>query len=54
MIFIISQLPCRYACLDLDQVQGLREVKGEAYSYFNGQLHGNKIWNGLVWLCFPI
>ncbi|KAI5438002.1 hypothetical protein KIW84_023942, partial [Lathyrus oleraceus] len=39
----------KYACLDLDQVQGLREVKGEAYSYFNGQLHGNKIWNGVVY-----
>ncbi|XP_058777444.1 probable starch synthase 4, chloroplastic/amyloplastic [Vicia villosa] len=39
----------KYACLDLDEVQGLREVNVEAYSYFNGQLHGNKIWTGVVY-----
>ncbi|CAK8540379.1 unnamed protein product [Lathyrus sativus] len=39
----------KYACLDLNEVQGLREVKVEAYSYFNGQLHGNKIWTGVVY-----
>ncbi|KAI4328086.1 hypothetical protein L6164_020473 [Bauhinia variegata] len=38
----------KYACLDLNDIQGLREVKAEAYSYFNGQLHGNRIWTGVV------
>ncbi|PIN16460.1 hypothetical protein CDL12_10883 [Handroanthus impetiginosus] len=39
----------KYACLNLDEVQGLREVEAEFYSYFNGQLHGNKIWTGVVY-----
>ncbi|XP_022740360.1 probable starch synthase 4, chloroplastic/amyloplastic isoform X2 [Durio zibethinus] len=39
----------KYASLDLDEVQGLREVEAESYSYFNGQLHGNKIWTGVVY-----
>ncbi|KAK2373989.1 UDP-Glycosyltransferase superfamily protein [Trifolium repens] len=39
----------KYTCLNLDEVQGLREVNVEAYSYFNGQLHGNKIWTGVVY-----
>ncbi|XP_051127423.1 uncharacterized protein LOC127248907 isoform X2 [Andrographis paniculata] len=39
----------KYACLNLDEVQGLREVEGEFYSYFNGQLHGNKVWTGVVY-----
>nr|XP_007158277.1 hypothetical protein PHAVU_002G139000g [Phaseolus vulgaris]ESW30271.1 hypothetical protein PHAVU_002G139000g [Phaseolus vulgaris] len=37
----------KYASLNLDEVQGLREVNIEAYSYFNGQLHGNRIWTGV-------
>ncbi|XP_047159652.1 probable starch synthase 4, chloroplastic/amyloplastic isoform X2 [Vigna umbellata] len=39
----------KYASLNLNEVQGLREVNVEAYSYFNGQLHGNKIWTGVVY-----
>ncbi|KAE8706994.1 putative starch synthase 4 [Hibiscus syriacus] len=39
----------KYASLDLDEVQGLREVEAESYTYFNGQLHGNKIWTGVVY-----
>ncbi|KAK6923211.1 Starch synthase, catalytic domain [Dillenia turbinata] len=38
----------KYTVLDLDEVQGLREVAGQFYSYFNGQLHENKIWTGIV------
>ncbi|XP_031263716.1 probable starch synthase 4, chloroplastic/amyloplastic isoform X2 [Pistacia vera] len=38
----------KYASMDLDEVHGLREIEAEAYSYFNGQLHGNKIWTGVV------
>ncbi|ESR39426.1 glyco-transf 5 domain-containing protein [Citrus sinensis] len=38
----------KYACMNLDGVQGLREIKAECYSYFNGQLHANKIWIGVV------
>ncbi|KAL5819915.1 hypothetical protein ACOSQ4_023757 [Xanthoceras sorbifolium] len=37
----------KYASLDLDGVQGLREIEAESYSYFNGQLRGNKIWTGV-------
>ncbi|XP_057784357.1 probable starch synthase 4, chloroplastic/amyloplastic isoform X2 [Salvia miltiorrhiza] len=39
----------KYACLNLDEVHGLREVEAEFYSYFNGQLHGNKIWTGFTY-----
>ncbi|KAK4416389.1 putative starch synthase 4, chloroplastic/amyloplastic [Sesamum alatum] len=39
----------KYSCMDLDEVQGLREVEAEFYSYFNGQLHGNRIWTGVVY-----
>nr|ACD13787.1 starch synthase V precursor [Lotus japonicus] len=38
----------KYACLNLAEVQGLREVNAVAYSYFDGQLHGNRIWTGVV------
>ncbi|MBA0707127.1 hypothetical protein Golax_019203, partial [Gossypium laxum] len=37
-----------YASLDLDEVQGLREIEADSYSFFNGQLHGNRIWTGVV------
>ncbi|NP_001290013.1 probable starch synthase 4, chloroplastic/amyloplastic [Vitis vinifera] len=39
----------KYASLDLDEVQGLREIEAEFYSYFNGQLQGNRIWTGVVY-----
>ncbi|XP_021273835.1 probable starch synthase 4, chloroplastic/amyloplastic isoform X4 [Herrania umbratica] len=39
----------KYASLDLDEVQGLREIEAESYSYFNGELHGNRIWTGVVY-----
>ncbi|XWS41702.1 hypothetical protein CRYUN_Cryun17cG0105400 [Craigia yunnanensis] len=39
----------KYASLDLDEVQGLREIEAESYSYFNGRLHGNRIWTGVVY-----
>ncbi|XP_019056272.1 PREDICTED: probable starch synthase 4, chloroplastic/amyloplastic isoform X3 [Tarenaya hassleriana] len=38
----------KYATLELDEIQGLREVEADLYSYFNGQLHANRIWNGVV------
>lgn len=39
--------------MDLDDVHGLREIEAEAYSYFNGQFHGNKIWTGWVLILSP-
>ncbi|XP_034220641.1 probable starch synthase 4, chloroplastic/amyloplastic isoform X2 [Prunus dulcis] len=39
----------RYSNLELDEVQGLQEIEAECYSYFNGQLHGNRIWTGVVY-----
>lgn len=39
----------KYPNLDLHEVQGLREMEAETYSYFNGQLHANKIWTGVVY-----
>ncbi|KAI3933087.1 hypothetical protein MKW92_002243 [Papaver armeniacum] len=38
----------KYASLNLDGVQGLRNTKAESYSYFDGSWHGNKIWTGVV------
>ncbi|XP_059293448.1 probable starch synthase 4, chloroplastic/amyloplastic isoform X2 [Lycium ferocissimum] len=39
----------KYASLNLNEVHGLREVDAEFHSYFNGQLHGNRIWTGVVY-----
>ncbi|KAM7265802.1 hypothetical protein ACFE04_003485 [Oxalis oulophora] len=39
----------KYANLNLEEVSGLREIETECYSYFNGQLYGNKIWTGVVY-----
>ncbi|CAN4083099.1 unnamed protein product [Withania somnifera] len=39
----------KYASLNLNEVHGLREVEAEFHSYFNGQLHGNRIWTGVVY-----
>ncbi|XP_027770804.1 probable starch synthase 4, chloroplastic/amyloplastic isoform X3 [Solanum pennellii] len=38
----------KYASLNLNEVHGLREVEAEFHSYFNGQLHGNRLWTGVV------
>ncbi|XP_061950455.1 probable starch synthase 4, chloroplastic/amyloplastic isoform X3 [Populus nigra] len=45
---IVEVILPKYACLDLTEMQGLREIEAELYSYFNGQLHGNRIWTGIV------
>ncbi|CAK9150598.1 unnamed protein product [Ilex paraguariensis] len=39
----------KYANLKLDEVQGLREVEADFYSYFNGQLHSNRVWSGVIY-----
>ncbi|KAM1818804.1 hypothetical protein ACFX11_000561 [Malus domestica] len=39
----------KFSSLDLNEVQGLKEIEAECYSYYNGQLHGNKIWTGIVY-----
>lgn len=39
----------KYACLNMDEVKGLRESEAELYSFFNGQLHRNRIWTGVVY-----
>ncbi|XP_008440478.2 probable starch synthase 4, chloroplastic/amyloplastic isoform X3 [Cucumis melo] len=46
--FKFNMLLSRYGSMNLNEVQGLREIEVEYYSYFNGQLHGNKIWTGVV------
>ncbi|XP_075475678.1 putative starch synthase 4, chloroplastic/amyloplastic isoform X2 [Primulina tabacum] len=46
---IVEVILPKYACLRLDEVQGLREIQAEFYSYYNGQLHGNRIWTGVVY-----
>ncbi|XP_050205429.1 probable starch synthase 4, chloroplastic/amyloplastic [Mercurialis annua] len=38
----------KYANLNLSEIHGLREIQAESYSYYDGQLHGNKIWTGVV------
>ncbi|KAK8305044.1 hypothetical protein V6Z12_D03G035800 [Gossypium hirsutum] len=45
---LFSEGSKRYASLDLDEVQGLREIEADSSSFFNGQLHGNRIWTGVV------
>ncbi|KVI02763.1 Starch synthase, catalytic domain-containing protein [Cynara cardunculus var. scolymus] len=37
-----------YASLNLEKVKSLREIEAEVFSYFNGQLHRNRIWTGVV------
>ncbi|XP_059642436.1 probable starch synthase 4, chloroplastic/amyloplastic isoform X2 [Cornus florida] len=39
----------KYASLNLDKVQGLREIEAEFFSFFNGQLHANRVWTGVVY-----
>lgn len=39
----------KYSTMDLDEVQGLQEIEAESFSYFNGQLHRNRIWTGVVY-----
>ncbi|XP_073283342.1 probable starch synthase 4, chloroplastic/amyloplastic isoform X3 [Primulina huaijiensis] len=46
---IVEVILPKYACIRLDEVQGLREIQAEFYSYYNGQLHGNRIWTGVVY-----
>ncbi|KAI3423137.1 Glyco_transf_5 domain-containing protein [Psidium guajava] len=45
---IVEVILPKYARLNLAEVQGLREIETEFYSYYNGQLHGNRIWTGIV------
>ncbi|KAK3026759.1 hypothetical protein RJ639_040298 [Escallonia herrerae] len=44
----VIHISCSYSSLNLDDVQGLREIDTEVFSYFSGQLHGNRIWTGVV------
>ncbi|KAL0863181.1 hypothetical protein Bca101_042299 [Brassica carinata] len=46
--YLVEVILPKYSTLDLDEVEGLREIEADAYSYFNGQLHANRIWNGVV------
>ncbi|XP_006393996.2 probable starch synthase 4, chloroplastic/amyloplastic isoform X2 [Eutrema salsugineum] len=46
--YLVEVILPKYSTLDLDEIEGLREIEADAYSYFNGQLHGNRIWNGVV------
>lgn len=39
----------KYKSLNLTEVQGLQDTQAEFYSYFNGQLHVNKIWTGVLY-----
>ncbi|XP_070052038.1 probable starch synthase 4, chloroplastic/amyloplastic isoform X2 [Nicotiana tomentosiformis] len=46
---LVEILLPKYASLNLNEVHGLREVEAEFFSYFNGQMHGNRIWTGVVY-----
>ncbi|KAI3712978.1 hypothetical protein L1987_71548 [Smallanthus sonchifolius] len=37
-----------YATLNLEKIKSLREIKAEFSSFFDGQLHKNRIWTGVV------
>ncbi|PWA67617.1 starch synthase, catalytic domain-containing protein [Artemisia annua] len=45
--FVEVILP-KYASLNLEKVNSLREIEAEFVSHFDGQLHRNKIWTGVV------
>ncbi|KAH7520376.1 hypothetical protein FEM48_Zijuj08G0137400 [Ziziphus jujuba var. spinosa] len=47
--YLVEVILPKYGSLDLDEVQGLREIEAESYSYFNGQLHANRIWIGVAY-----
>lgn len=38
----------KYVSLNLEKIKSLREIEAEFLSYFDGQLHRNKIWTGVV------
>ncbi|KAM7516387.1 hypothetical protein LguiA_005970 [Lonicera macranthoides] len=46
--FVEVILP-KYASLNVDEIQGLQRIEAEFYSYFNGNLHKNRIWTGVVY-----
>ncbi|KAF8046668.1 hypothetical protein N665_3530s0001 [Sinapis alba] len=46
--YLVEVILPKYSTLDLDEVEGLREIEADVYSYFNSQLHANRIWNGVV------
>jgi hypothetical protein len=46
--YMVEVILPKYSTLDLDEIEGLREIEADAYSYFDGQLHANRIWNGVV------
>ncbi|KAK4772631.1 hypothetical protein SAY86_014406 [Trapa natans] len=46
---VVEVILPKYSCLKVDEVQCLQEIKAESYSYFNGQLYGNKIWTGVIY-----
>ncbi|CAA7034662.1 unnamed protein product [Microthlaspi erraticum] len=46
--YLVEVILPKYSTLDLEEIEGLREIEADAYSYFNGQLHANRIWNGVV------
>uniref|UniRef100_A0A1J3I870 starch synthase n=1 Tax=Noccaea caerulescens TaxID=107243 RepID=A0A1J3I870_NOCCA len=46
--YLVEVILPKYSTLDLEEIEGLREIEADAYSYFDGQLHANRIWNGVV------
>ncbi|KAL1196438.1 putative starch synthase 4, chloroplastic/amyloplastic [Cardamine amara subsp. amara] len=46
--YLVEVILPKYSTLDMDEIEGLQEIEADAYSYYNGQLHANRIWNGVV------
>uniref|UniRef100_A0A7N0USB8 starch synthase n=1 Tax=Kalanchoe fedtschenkoi TaxID=63787 RepID=A0A7N0USB8_KALFE len=38
----------KYTCMELSEVQGLKETEADFYSYFDGEYHANRISTGVV------
>lgn len=47
--YLVEVVLPKYKCMDLSQVQGLKEASTEFNSYFGGKWHRNKIWTGTVY-----
>jgi starch synthase len=44
----------KYDCMDYTRIKSLQELDLELHSFFDGQIHKNKVWSGIVEGMLPI
>jgi starch synthase len=44
----------KYDCMDYTRIKSLKELDLELHSFFDGQIHKNKVWSGIVEGMLPI